>query len=90
MSMQPNHILTIAHTADLDAVIAALDAHRIRVVCVDADVDTGFERVNQLTVRPTVQIDLPVIDYAVRRAGADLLDLRTSEREPPALCGLER
>lgn len=70
------HILTVDRGADLDTVIAALDSFDIRVVCVAVDVETAFERTHQLTVRPRVEIDLPVIEYIVRGAGVELLDLR--------------
>jgi hypothetical protein len=79
MNTPTNHILTVDRTADLDTVIGALDAFDIRVVCVAADIETTFERTYQLTVRPRVDIDLPVIEYAVRRAGVDLLELRSSD-----------
>ncbi len=88
MTTQTKHILTVAHTADLDAAIGALDDFGIRVVCVDAGVDATFDRVTQLTVRPTLQIDLPVIEYAVRSVGIELLDLRTSDCATPAVCGV--
>ena len=70
------HILTLDRDADLDTVISALGAFDIRVVCVSVDVETAFERTHQLTVRPRVEIDLPVIDYIVRGVGVELLDLR--------------
>jgi hypothetical protein len=76
MSNQTSHILTVAHSVDLEATIGALGAYGIRVVSVDADVDTTFERVTQLTVRPTVDIDVPLIEYAVRGVGVEVLDLR--------------
>ncbi len=77
MSLGENHTLTIDRHADLDAVIGALDAFDIRVVCVAADVDTVFGPAHELTVRPRVDVDLPAIDHAVRRASVDVLDLRT-------------
>jgi hypothetical protein len=79
MDTQPNHILTVDRAADLDTVIGALDAFDIRVVCVAADAETTFDQTYQLTLRPRVQIDLPVIEYAIRRTGVDLLDLRRAD-----------
>lgn len=77
MTPAEHHTLTVGEHADLDAVIGSLDAFDIRVVCIATGIDTVYGQANQLTVRPRVDIDLPVIDYAVRRAGVDLLDLRT-------------
>ena len=82
MSPCENHTLTVGPDVDLDVVIEALDAFDIRVVCVAADVDTVYGQAYQLTVRPRVEIDLPVIEYAVRRVGIDVLDLQT----PMAVC----
>lgn len=79
MDTQPNHIVTIDRTADLDAVIDALDAFDIRVVCVAADAETTLDLTYQLTVRPRFEIDLPVIEYAIRSAGVDLVELRRAD-----------